>query len=138
MAYEFKITRRVEFAETDMAGIVHFSNFFRYMEAAECAFFRSLNFSLMTRQASPHVGWPRCHDECDYSQPLRFEDEFEVHLLVAEKRARVVAYEFRFRKLGANQPAEVARGKVIAVCVTRDAQGKMSATPIPKEIADKI
>jgi acyl-CoA thioesterase FadM len=57
---------------------------------------------------------------------------------VAEKRARVVAYEFRFRKLGMNPPIEVARGKVIAVCVTRDAQGKMSATPIPKEIADKI
>ena len=38
MAYK----RRVEFAETDMAGQVHFSNFFRYMEAAEHAFFRSL------------------------------------------------------------------------------------------------
>jgi acyl-CoA thioester hydrolase len=34
MAFEFKLTRRVEFAETDMAGIVHFSNFFRYMESA--------------------------------------------------------------------------------------------------------
>jgi len=138
MAYEFKITRRVEFSETDMAGIVHYSNFFRYMEAAETAFFRSLGFSLMTRQVSPHVGWPRVHAECDYSQPLRFEDEFEVHLLVAEKRARVLSYEFRFRKLNANPPVEVARGKLTAVCVTRDAQGKMSATPIPKEIADKI
>jgi len=25
----FKMTRQVEFAETDMAGIVHFVNFFR-------------------------------------------------------------------------------------------------------------
>ena len=32
MPYEFKAVRRVEFSETDMAGIVHFSNFFRYME----------------------------------------------------------------------------------------------------------
>src|SRR6266567_8302045 len=102
MAYEFKFTRRVEFSDTDMAGIVHYSNFFRYMEAAESAFFRSLGFSLMTRQTNPHVGWPRVHAECDYSQPLRFEDEFEVHLLVAEKRARVMSYEFRFRKLNAN------------------------------------
>ena len=36
MAYEFKVTRRVEFSETDMVGIVHYSNFFRYMETAEC------------------------------------------------------------------------------------------------------
>ncbi len=28
----FVTTRRVEFIDTDMAGIVHFTNFFRYME----------------------------------------------------------------------------------------------------------
>ena len=32
MSYEFQITRRVEFFETDLAGIMHFSNFFRFME----------------------------------------------------------------------------------------------------------
>jgi acyl-CoA thioester hydrolase len=42
MAFEYKVRRRVEFSETDMAGIVHYSNFFRYMEAAEHEFFRSL------------------------------------------------------------------------------------------------
>ena len=42
MAYEFKATRQVEFSETDMAGIMHFSNFFRFMETAEHGFYRSL------------------------------------------------------------------------------------------------
>ncbi len=46
MPYEFKLTRRVEFAETDMAGIVHFANFFRMMESTEHAFFRSLGFTI--------------------------------------------------------------------------------------------
>ena len=46
MPYEFKLTRRIEFAETDMAGIVHFANFYRMMEVTEHAFFRSLGFSL--------------------------------------------------------------------------------------------
>ena len=36
--------RRVEFSDTDMAGIVHFANFYRYMEQAEHDFFRSLGF----------------------------------------------------------------------------------------------
>ena len=44
MAYEFKQTRRVEFSDTDMAGIMHFSNFFHFMEATEAAFLRSLGF----------------------------------------------------------------------------------------------
>ena len=138
MAYEFKITRRVEFSETDMAGIVHYSNFFRYMEAAEHAFFRSLGFSVVTRQVDPPVGWPRVHASCDFKQPLKFEDEVEVHMLVTEKKSKSLSYEFRFRKLNPPPHLEVARGKLTVVCVTRDAHGKMSAAPIPKPIADQI
>jgi YbgC/YbaW family acyl-CoA thioester hydrolase len=138
MPYEFKAVRRVEFYETDMAGIVHYSNFFRYMETAEHAFFRSLGFSLVTRNVDPPVGWPRVHAECDYVQPLRFEDEVEIHLLVAEKRSKSLSYLFRFRKLNATPPIEVARGKLIVVCVTHDSHGKMSAAPIPKAIGEKI
>ena len=138
MAYEFRAVRSVEFYETDMAGIVHYSNFFRYMEAAEHGFFRSLGFSVVTDNTTPRVGWPRVHAECDYLQPLRFEDEVEIHLLVCEMKSKALSYLFRFRKLNAAPPLEVARGKLTVVCVTRDADGKMKATPIPKEVADRI
>ncbi|MBE0539816.1 MAG: acyl-CoA thioesterase [Verrucomicrobia bacterium] len=137
MAYEFKITRRVEFAETDMAGIVHYSNFFRYMEVAEHAFFRSLGFSVVTRQVDPPVGWPRVHAECDYSEPLRFEDEVEVHMLVSRKRSKSLTYAFRFRRLNDQPPVEIARGSLTVVCVTHHGR-QMTAATIPKEIADKI
>src|SRR5215510_5817507 len=100
-----------------MAGIVHYSNFFRYMEAAEHAFFRSLGFSVVTRNVDPPVGWPRVRAECDYSQPLRFEDEVEVHMLVSEKKSKSLSYVFRFRKLNPGPPAEVARGLLTVVCV---------------------
>lgn len=137
MAYEFKITRRVEFAETDMAGIVHYSNFFRYMEVAEHAFFRSLGFSVVTRQVDPPVGWPRVHAECDYSEPLRFEDEVEVHMLVSRKRSKSLTYAFRFRRLNDQPTVEIARGLLTVVCVTHHG-GQMTAATIPKEIADRI
>ena len=138
MPYEFKITRRVEFSETDMAGIVHYSNFFKYMETAEHAFFRSLGFSIITRHTDPPVGWPRVHAECDFKVPLHFEDEIEVHMLVAEKKHRTLSYLFKFTKLNAAPPVEVARGKLTVVCVTRDGHGKMSAVPIPAALADRI
>src|ERR1041384_7043346 len=112
MAYEYKVVRRVEFSDTDMAGIVHYSNFFRYMEAAEHEFFRSLGFSVVTRQVDPPVGWPRVRAECDYKQPLRFEDEYEVHMLVAEKKSKSLTYQFRIRKLNAQPSEEVARGSL--------------------------
>ena len=138
MAFEFRSVRRVEFADTDMAGIMHYSNFFRFMETAEHAFFRSLGFSIVTTQTDPHVGWPRVHASCDYNAPLRFEDEVEIHLLVEEKKSKALTYQFRFTKLNGPNRFEVARGRLTVVCVTKDAHGKMSATHIPIELADKI
>ena len=137
MPYEFKIMRFVEFNETDMAGIVHYANFFHYMEAAEHAFFRSLGFSIWTQNVEPPVGWPRVHAECDFKSPLRFEDEVEVHLLVMEKKSKSLSYQFRFRKLNVKPAVEVARGMVTTVCVTQ-AHGKLTAAPIPRAVADKI
>jgi YbgC/YbaW family acyl-CoA thioester hydrolase len=132
MAYEFKAVRRVEFSDTDMAGIMHFSNFFRFMETAEHGFFRSLGLSIIGE-----VGWPRVRAECHFIAPLRFEDEVEIHLLVSDKKSKALSYVFKFRKLNGEAPLEVARGSVTVVCVTHQG-GKMTACHIPPSIAGKI
>ena len=138
MAFEFKAIRRVEFSDTDMAGIVHYSNFFRYMETAEHGFVRSLGYSVVMDHFEPPVGWPRVQASCEYRQPLRFEDEVEIHLLVSEKKSKSLSYAFRFRKLNASPVIEVARGSLTVVCVTKQPDGKMVAAHIPKAFADKI
>ena len=138
MAYEHRIVREVEFYHTDMAGIMHFSNFYRFMEAAEHAFFRSLGLSIHTVDPEP-LGWPRVHADCDFSYPLRFEDSVEIQLLVREKREKSLVYSFIFRKVSGEPRREVARGTLVVARVKLDsATGKMRAVPIPKAIADKI
>lgn len=118
-----------------MAGIVHYSNFFRYMESAEHAFFRSLGLSIATGEPGS-LGWPRVHAECDYRRPLRFEDVVEIELLVREKRTRSLVYTFLFRKLNADPPTEVARGSLAVACVRKDpVTGEMTSVAIPDEIA---
>lgn len=137
MPYEFKMTRRVEFADTDMAGIMHFSNYFRMMEATEHAFFRSLGSSIHTEINGEAIGWPRVSAHCDYQRPLRFEEEVSVHLLVTEVRTRSIRYLFIFRK--AADGSEVARGQITAVCATlKSATGRMAATAIPETIRVQI
>lgn len=138
MPWEFKATRRVEFSDTDMAGIMHFSNFFRFMETVEHGFYRSMGFSVMLKQFDPPLGFPRVHAECDYRRPLRFEDEVEIHLLVREKKSKVLSYLIKFRNLSANPPEEVARGILTIVCVSHQPDGRMGAVGIPKEVADLI
>jgi acyl-CoA thioester hydrolase len=132
----------VQFSDTDMAGIVHFSNFFRFMERAEHAFFRSLGLSIVERpgtiptmEGNP-VGWPRVHASCDFFTPLFFEDEVEVELLVEELRTRSIRYLFRVRKLDGTLAAE---GRIAAVCVQKDKEkGGMKAVEIPARVKDKL
>jgi acyl-CoA thioester hydrolase len=138
MPCEFQITRRVEFSETDMAGIMHFSNFFRFMESAEHAFFRSLGFSVARSRRGFEVCLPRVHAECDYAAPLRFEDEVVVRLLVERKGKRSLTYQFRFCRLDGSILKEVARGRLTVASVECQADGVMKAVPLPKAISDKI
>ena len=92
----------------------------------------------MLQHHNPPLGFPRVHAECDYLKPLRFEDLVEIHLLVREKKPKVLSYLFRFRNLSADPVVEVARGILTVVCVSHRPDGKMSSAPIPKEMAEKI
>jgi acyl-CoA thioester hydrolase len=136
MPYEHKVQRRVEFSDTDMAGIMHHSNFFRFMETAEHAFYRELGYSVVMKHVDPPLGWPRVHAECDYFKPLRFEDLVEVQMLVKEKRNKSLTYVFRFYKLNGGRE-EVARGSLTVVCVAHN-DGAMRAVSMPQELADQI
>lgn len=138
MPCEFKLNRRVEFADTDMEGIMHFSNFFRFMEAAEHAFLRSVGYSAVLSRNGLEVCLPRVHAECDYLAPLRFEEEVLVHLLVERKGERSLTYQFRFYRIDGPRAHEVARGQVTAACAARQEDGSFKAAPLPKGLADQI
>jgi YbgC/YbaW family acyl-CoA thioester hydrolase len=136
MASEFHTRRRIEFAETDMAGIVHFSNYFRYMEETEHEFFRSLGLSVHMRIDGKDVSWPRVRAECAYSDPLAFEEYVEIHLVVRKKTKKSITYDFEFSRPGG---PVVARGSVTTLCVTMDpSTQQMTTIPIPKPIDEKI
>ena len=132
MAHEFKTRRIVEFAETDMAGILHFSNYFRYMEATEHEFFRSLGMSVHTTDGSSACGAARRTVECTFDEPLRYEDEVELHLVVREKRTRSITYEVTFRRPDSDR--QVARGSMTVVFVRKVDGDRLEAMPIPPEV----
>ena len=136
--HEFVLRRRVEFSETDMAGIVHFSAYFKWMEAAEHALFRELGHSIVTRIGDRRYGWPRVHAQCDWQAPLKFEDEFDIRLLVREVRSKSLVFDFAFIKVSGSGPQQVARGSFTTVCVSHEADGKMKAVEIPVEIGGRL
>lgn len=137
--HEFAVRRRVAFSETDMAGLAHFANFLRYAEDAEHALFRSLGWSIVTRLPDGRsLGWPRGGVSCRYFSPLRFEDEFEVRLLVRDITDKTITYAFEITALGDGAPRLCARGTQTAICVTGMATGAPKAVPIPQELRGRL
>ncbi|MBC2601779.1 acyl-CoA thioesterase [Puniceicoccus vermicola] len=120
MKKEFSIRHRVAFSETDMAGIVHFSNYFRYMELAEAAFFAKLEEELIHREEGQVHGWPRVRASCDYKAPISFGEEVEIVLMVKEVKVRAIEFAFAMYRVENGERGEkIARGKLTTVHVVR-------------------
>jgi acyl-CoA thioester hydrolase len=127
MPFEFRLKRRVQFYETDMAGIVHFSNFFRYLEEAEHAMWLEAGVSIT---GEPGVGWPRIEASIEFHRPLKFGDDFEVHLRIVGKDARTIRYE----GIVSRGETRIATGKIAVKCVSTKPGEPMKSIDIPPEI----
>jgi YbgC/YbaW family acyl-CoA thioester hydrolase len=124
--------RRVQFPETDASGIVHFTNFFKYVEEAEHAMWRSVGLTINERD--PQIGWPRVAASFEFKRPLRFEDEFDVHLRVAEKTAKTLRYAATLKKDG----EVLAEGSLTIICVRRRPGEPLKAMDMPEQIASRF
>jgi len=108
----FRTRRRVEWIDTDAAGIAHFTAFLRYMEQAEHEFLRDRGLSvLMTDDAGP-LSWPRVSVRCDYHQSVIFEDELDIEVHIDRLGTKSITYGFHFL----HNDDEIAVGTITAVC----------------------
>src|SRR5262245_36570941 len=131
---EFHTKRRIEFADVDQAGIVHFSRFFVFMETAEHEFLRSLGASVHTKADGTEVGWPRLNATCEYVSPARFEEVLDIHVSVFRKGKKSMTYEFLFSR----GKDTIARGRMTSACCVVEPGQKLRAIPIPEVIASKV
>ncbi|MFM2171339.1 MAG: hypothetical protein RI957_1568 [Verrucomicrobiota bacterium] len=109
---DFRMTRKVVFADTDASGRVHFTSILRYVEDAEHEFFAQRGFSVM----GENFGWPRVHVDCDYRAPLAFGDVIEIQLVVQVVGKTSIKYNFTIQKEG----KLCAEGGMVIVRVERE------------------
>lgn len=126
------VKRRVQFYETDVAGIVHFSWFFRYMEEAEHAMWREAGLSIHPQESD--IGWPRVAAACEFHRPLKFEQEVDITIRVTEVTSRTMSYACEMTQDG----RRVATGTLKIACVSKLPDGTMKSTGIPPAIAERF
>ncbi|NKB67570.1 MAG: acyl-CoA thioesterase [Candidatus Latescibacteria bacterium] len=127
MTVLYRTRRVVEFADTDMAGIVHFSRFFVFMEQTEHAFWRARGLSVHLERDGQRISWPRLDARCNFQSPVRFEDELEVIMRLEGRGRSSLTYAFDF----VHGARPVAQGQLKVACCRCEPEGKMHAIPIP-------
>ena len=133
------IKRQVDFSETDMAGIVHFSNYLRWVEAAESAFFQALEVPLISSSPENVMGWPRVRVQCDYKAPVMFQDQVEVFLFIRAIKVQAIEYGFKIYRLEGADRTLAAKGMLTTLYVKREPpSAPMKAAAIPQVLSEKI
>jgi len=134
MPTAFVTSRRVEFSDTDAAGIMHFAAFFRMMEQAEHDLLRSVGLSVVAHDAVGTISWPRVSAKCDFRSAARFEDLLQIEVRIIRLGAKSITYAHRFVKDG----QELATGEITAVCCRIQDNKPPESMPIPTAIAAKL
>jgi len=123
---------RVTWADTDAAGVVHFSNYFRFFERAEEEFYRALGFSF-TDFHSRGLWFPRVEAFCQYKKPAVFNDVLEVEVTVDELREKSV--RLGFTMLNMETRDFLASGYLVVVAADKQTR---KATQMPAEAFEKL
>jgi acyl-CoA thioester hydrolase len=134
MSMTFRTTRRIEFADTDMAGIAHFSRFFCYMESAEHEMLRSLGLSVLMPWEGGTLTFPRVAAQCDYIHPIRFEELLTVDVTVERLGRSSVTYGFKFFR----DEEAIAVGQLTTVCCRMRSGHEIEAIEIPAAVRDLL
>ncbi len=117
------IRHRVEWLDTDAAGIYHWTTVVRFAEAAEAALHNALGIAEDTFGATPRVSV-----RLDFHRPLRFNDEADVRLAVDAVGRSSVRYRLLVTDL-TQRP--VADGEIVTCLVSPDGAG---ARPWPDRL----
>jgi acyl-CoA thioester hydrolase len=120
------IRRRIEWMDTDAAGIYHWTTVFRLAEAAEAAMHTALGIPDETFGACPRVSV-----SATFSKSLRFNDPVEVELAVEAIGRSSLTYRLAI----ASEGEAVAEGSLTVVFIDRST-GR--AAPWPANIRDRL
>jgi YbgC/YbaW family acyl-CoA thioester hydrolase len=130
----FTYSRPIEFADSDAGGIVHFSRFLVFMEAAEHEMLRQRGLDPLTEVEGRVIGWPRVEANCHYLKPARLGDHLDIEVRVDRRAQRSMAYGFRVLR----GDEVLAEGRIASVCCILSDDRPPKAIPFPQTIAERL
>lgn len=120
----YRLIRRIQFADTDAAGVAHFSRLLVMVEEAEHDFLRSLQIPILTESSA----WPCVALDVNYVGKCEFGDLIAIELHVVIIGRSSVTYEFHAFQTTASEQTKVFSGKMVKCHIL---PGQLGASAIP-------
>ena len=131
---EIRTRRKIEFADTDMGGIVHFARYLVFMENAEHDLLDRAGFPLGSKINGRTILWPRVAAALQYKSPARFGDILDIHVNVMRKGTKSLTFSCRIEVEG----REIATGEWTTVCSELEPDRPVRSIPIPDELSARL
>jgi len=129
----FTVDVPVRWVDTDALRVVHYSNYFRYVEVAEEELYRSLGFTFKELNEKYKIAVPRVEAFCRYKAPARYGDVVTVTLQLGEKAEKIVEYDFKIHRKSDGELLCSGYLKIIGLDL-----GTWKATALPAELMAKV
>lgn len=113
------VREKVRFVETDMMGVVHHSNYFRWFEMGRVEYLRQAGVYLLDLMAD-NILFPITDVSCQYKASARFDDYILIETRMSElSRAKMV---FSYQVVREADQLLLAQGKTQNVFTNREGQ----------------
>ena len=125
----FVVKHRVEWADVDLAKIVHFPRFFSYYEIAELEWIRAQGLRYEDFLEHLNIWMPRVAAHCDYLCPARLADLLSIEM--ALKHLGRTSFTLSFDIYRLPERTHLAEGCITIATVSRDS---FHPIPIPEKL----
>ena len=135
MSVHFSTRRFVQFADTDMAGIVHFTNYLKYLEEAEHEFLRQHGLCVVMHDERGAYGFPKLSAECHFRRPVRCETWLQIDLTVSTPDQKTIEY---LGRIVDSDGALIAEGQLKVACCRFPDEGFPFPIPLPDHVLEVL
>ncbi len=130
---EFIFPVRVYYEDTDVAGVVYYANYLKFMERGRTEWLRSLGLD-QDVLIDQDIAFAVRKAEVDYYKPARFNDALDVITTIGEVKGASV--EFLQKVCLASDHSKVlCEGKIKVVCVT---MSTMKPKAMPQNLLEEM
>ena len=125
----YEVRDRVRWSDVDIAGIIYFGAYVRFIELAETELFRALGFPYARLFDDLDIWLPRVHLDFDFHRPARMDDE----LIVRTRIERVGRSSITLKIAVHDAPTDALDASATLIVATVDRK-TMKSRPVPNEL----